>query len=373
MKLLNINYENRVYGLDVFRAVAILIVVKVHGGMIEGELFDSLPHLIRIDGVELFFVLSGFLIGGILIKTVEKESHFGWASLTHFWKRRWFRTLPNYYLILLINYLLIKNEIIAGSIDDFSFKFLFFFQNFEAGFVGFFWESWSLSVEEWFYIFLPVLILGFGYIFSKKNTLLFAILLLIILPMMYRFSISDMNVDQFWLDVNFRKVVLTRLDAINFGVLAAFSKYYYPLVFHKYRNIMFIVGVICLYANSFIPTDPNDFYSKTISFTMTSIGAALLLAKADSIKKFKYPVIGKTVIFISLISYSMYLVNLALVAQVIDKNFPPETLWENAYMYVVYWVATLVFSTLLYTFYEKPFTDLRDTFKFPNIFSKPSK
>lgn len=363
MKFLNIDFENRVYGLDVFRAIAILVVVKVHGGMIAGDLFDGIPNFLRVDGVELFFVLSGFLIGSILIKTVEKEAHFTFSTLTHFWKRRWFRTLPNYYLILLINYLLVKNEIINGSVADFSFKFLFFFQNFHEGFVGFFWESWSLSVEEWFYIFLPLLILGFGYFFSKKNTLLFSILLLIVFPMIYRYSISDITVDRFWLDVNFRKVVLTRLDAINFGVLAAFVKFYYPQAFHKWRNVMFVIGIVLLYANSFIPRDPNDFYSKTFSFTITSIGAALLLSKADSIKKFKYPFIGKTVIFISLISYSMYLVNLALVAQVIDTNFRSETLWENAYMYLIYWGATIAISILLYTFYEKPFTDLRDKWK----------
>lgn len=363
MKLLNINYQNRVYGLDIFRAVAILLVVKLHGSAIAGDLFKDLPWLTRVDGVELFFVLSGFLIGSILIKTVEKEPALNIASLVHFWKRRWFRTLPNYYLILFVNYLLVKYQIIENDIDGFSFKFLFFLQNFHEGFQGFFWESWSLSVEEWFYIFLPVLIWLFSKFLSKKNTLLFSIILLIIVPMGYRYAISGETIDVFLWDINFRKVVLTRLDAINWGVLAAYIKFYHPQIFHKSRNVMFVLGLAILGANSLIPRDPNHFYFKMFSFTLTSIGAALLLAKADSIKKFKYAFIGKIVTFISLISYAMYLVNLAVVSQVIDKNFPPQTLWENAYMYVVYWVVTIVISTLLYKFYEKPLTDLRDKWK----------
>lgn len=84
------------------------------------------------------------------------------------------------------------------------------------------------------------------------------------------------------------------------------------------------------------------------------------ITNAQSIKKFKYSIIGKTVVFISVISYSMYLVKIAVVAQVIDTNFPPQTLWENVYMYIFYWVATIILAMLLYLFYEKSMTDLRD-------------
>ena len=360
MKILNTNYESRVYGLDVFRAIAILIVVMGHGGLISGNLFDSFPSFPLIDGVELFFVLSGFLIGSILIKTLENEKKINLSSLINFWKRRWFRTLPNYYLILFVNLLLVKYEFINGDIQKFSYKFLFFLQNFSEGFVDFFWESWSLSIEEWFYIVLPIFILIFNSFLSRKNTLLSAIILLIIFPLLYRISNSDMNVDGFWLDVHFRKVVLTRMDAIIYGVLAAYIKFYHASFFQRNRNWMFILGLIIIYINIYVPKEPNDFYTKTFSYSITSLGAALLLAKADSIKKFKYNVIGKSVTFISVISYSMYLVNLALVAQVIEKNFPPQTKLENAYMYIVYWLATILVSTIIYKFYEKPITGLRD-------------
>lgn len=361
MKLLNINYDNRVFGLDLFRAIAIIIVLRNHGGIIAGNLFSDLPSIPLIDGVELFFVLSGFLIGSILIKKMEAEKKMSLSMLLNFWKRRWFRTLPNYYLILLVNFLFVKYGLINGNLEKCTYKFLLFLQNFHEGFVGFFWESWSLSIEEWFYIFLPLFILLFSFYFEPKKTLIITIVLLIFLPLMYRIGVSDRNVNNFWLDVHFRKVVLTRLDSITFGVLAAYIKFYYSAFWGKYSNIMFIMGLGIIYANEYIPgSDPNSLFSKTLSFSITSFGAALLLSKADSIKSFKYNTIGKSITFISIISYSMYLVHFALVAQVIKKNFSAETASEYLALYILYWIVTIIVSTIIYKFYEKPITDIRD-------------
>ena len=212
------------YGLDVFRAVAILIVLYVHGKLLSGDAFSFIPDFPLVDGVELFFVLSGFLIGTILISTIEKEQRFDVKSLFNFWKRRWFRTLPTYYFILIINIILTKTTLIGGDINQFNFRFFVFCQNFSSGFYEFFWESWSLSVEEWFYILLPLLILGISRMLSVKKTILVSICVLLLVPLLYRFHISDLKVDSFWWDVEFRRIVLTRLDAINYGVLAAFIK-----------------------------------------------------------------------------------------------------------------------------------------------------
>jgi len=84
MTFLNINFEKRVYGLDVFRAIAILIVVRSHGRLVSGDLFEGIPSIPLIDGVELFFVLSGFLIGSILIKTLESEDKLSFSLLINF-------------------------------------------------------------------------------------------------------------------------------------------------------------------------------------------------------------------------------------------------------------------------------------------------
>lgn len=333
-----------------------------HGSMVSGSIFQWLPSVNLPDGVELFFVLSGFLIGTILIRTLEEKEKFGWSDLTNFWKRRWFRTLPNYYLILAINYWLVSSQIINGDINQFNWRFLFFMQNLHEGFHSFFWESWSLSVEEWFYLLLPVLIVLFRLLFNKKMTLLLAIVVMIIVPILLRVLSIDKGHDDFWFDVEVRKVVLFRLDTIIYGVLAAFVAYYYPKFWQKSRWIAFITGMLLMIVVLKVPHPINTLYGNVIYFILISIAATLMLPLAAAIRMNPLGKVGDAITFISKISYSMYLVNLALVAQVIVKNFPPKTLEQNWLAYIGFWTATIVISTIIYYFFEKPMMKLRDRF-----------
>ena len=90
-------HPTRNFGLDILRAVAIGLVLLAHG------LTSATAHSkLRVPlatgaffGVELFFVLSGFLIGGILFRSIAEAGVFTPAALRGFWLRRWFRTLPN--------------------------------------------------------------------------------------------------------------------------------------------------------------------------------------------------------------------------------------------------------------------------------------
>src|SRR5476651_850750 len=90
---------NRIYGLDIMRASAILLVLLAHSRRYLPASWLSYYDPINLDGVSIFFVLSGFLIGGILIKTVEnKEIKFNY--LFTFLKKRWLRTIPPYLFVL---------------------------------------------------------------------------------------------------------------------------------------------------------------------------------------------------------------------------------------------------------------------------------
>ncbi len=112
--------HDRIFGFDILRACAIIFVVAVHGRfLVEGTFLYDFPYLIFADGVDLFFVLSGFLIGTILLKEISTSKSFTFSQLTNFWKRRWFRTLPNYYLILLVNVIIVKYNIINEDINQF--------------------------------------------------------------------------------------------------------------------------------------------------------------------------------------------------------------------------------------------------------------
>lgn len=364
---LNPDYKNRVFGLDLMRALAIIFVVMVHGSMLE-KANTNFPWVRFIDGVELFFVLSGFLIGGILIRHFEESSHFGWKQILNFWIRRWFRTLPNYYLVLILNIIIVYFGIIKEDFTQFNWKFFFFFQNFYEPFTDFFWESWSLSVEEWFYLLFPPLLAGIFVLFNrnnikKKQLFLISILIFLIVPFLLRFFVaSTFEVDEFWLRVKIYKVVVFRLDSLALGLFAAFIKYYFPVFWLKSRNISFVLGLVLSYYILYTIWLPNEFITKVFIIFFKSFGCFLLLPKFDSIKTAPL-VLTKVVTHISLISYSMYLINLALVAEIIYFNFPPTGPRSAWAMYFVYWFIVIFVSTLIYKYYEKPIMALRDRFK----------
>ncbi len=365
---LNPDYKKRIFGLDLMRALAIIFVVMGHGGWMLNKTNTNFPWIRFIDGVELFFVLSGFLIGGILIKLFQNTESPKLRTIYHFWIRRWFRTLPNYYLILLLNILLVYYGIINEDFSQFNWKYFLFIQNFSQPFYGFFWESWSLSIEEWFYLLFPI-ILGVLYFIgkylkvSKKHIFLYSINLFLIIPFLLRFFVaSKFNVDSFWLEVKIYKVVIYRLDGIALGLLAAYIKYWHPNFWFKSRNISFALGIILTYIILYSSWLPNDFSTKVFKIILQGIGCFLLLPKFDSIKSAP-PIITKICTHISLISYSMYLINLALVSEVIRDNFPPHDAKSAWIMYLSYWVIIITVSTLLYKYYEKPMMDIRDKFK----------
>jgi len=355
------DYNKRVYGLDMYRAIAIILVVLTHGSfMLAGTPLEDFPWIRLTDGVELFFVLSGFLIGSILIKIIAKNNfRLSFDDVLTFWKRRWFRTLPNYYLILLVNIIFVRFAIIDGDIEQFNYMFLLFLQNFSQPFVDFFWESWSLTIEEWFYIILPLSLLLILKIFPSKNGILSVIIILIVFPLLYRIYHSGELVNHFFWDIKFRKVVLMRLDTIIYGVLAAWVKHYYKGFWAKYAFPLFIAGMIIIIGIQYIPKEPNDFFTKTFYFNIVTVGAMLILPYADSVQNFRSS-FGKFITHISLISYSMYLINLALVVQVIQKNFPVTDPTNGSLKYILYWAIVLIASTLLFYLFEKPMMDLRD-------------
>ena len=100
-------------------------------------------------GVEIFFVLSGFLIGQLIVKEVLRPPSA--QGLVRFWVRRWFRTLPPYFLVLFLR---------RFEGHPLHWKLFVFLQNFDPPVAGSFPVSWSLAVEEWFYLLTPLVLLA---------------------------------------------------------------------------------------------------------------------------------------------------------------------------------------------------------------------
>ena len=208
--------SNRTYGLDILRAFAILFVLIGHSNMYLPESIIKFGYFLEFPGVAIFFVLSGFLIGKILIKTFI-SNRLTLNTILNFWVRRWFRTLPNYFFILLI--LTLINYYYYSSFNLYIVKkYIIFSQNLFQTHPLFFTEAWSLSIEEWFYFLIPIILFISIRVFNntlKKTIIIVSFGIIIIVTIFRIYKFYDINIDTFldW-DLNFRKQIFTRFDSI---------------------------------------------------------------------------------------------------------------------------------------------------------------
>ena len=140
-------------GLDLLRALAIIVVVIYHAGIM-GFPLPGRVHRFGWIGVDLFFVLSGYLIGGQLLAPLARDQRI---NLRRFFARRALRILPAYLVVLAIYFLLPSWR----EYPEMSplWKFLVSVQNIGLHGGTAFSHAWSLAVEDQFYLLLPLILL----------------------------------------------------------------------------------------------------------------------------------------------------------------------------------------------------------------------
>ena len=359
---------NRIYGLDILRAIAILFVVMVHGGHFMPPARYKYIYAIIFDGVAIFFVLSGFLIGGILIRVMNKEGVNGRVMLK-FWKRRWFRTLPNYFLILLV--LLTLNILFTEDFDTTGkYKYFFFIQNLFTEHPRFFGEAWSLSIEEWFYLLLPICLFLVTRVFKlnvNKSLLVVAVgfIVCVTLFRFYRYLNLDINGKYIW-DKTLRRQVFTQLDSLMFGVIGAYIHHFFYVHWARFRKPLLFLGIFffLMVRYNLFKFAPFGLYNCVFSFTFNSLATLCVLPYLSTLRDGK-GFVYKVFTYISLISYSMYLINSNLMKFIFDRiNWTPLEDF-NGYVfllvrYFLYWLVTIGISILLYKYFELPMMNLRD-------------
>jgi len=372
---------NRIFGLDLLRSVAIVLVLLTH----TISFLDPQNHYFKIPvytgyfGVEFFFVLSGFLIGTILLKIQHQERQIDFKSIKIFWIRRWFRTLPNFYLMFAVYALL---AYFAHHINVFAqlkyLAYLVFLQNsvtYQPN--DFFQVAWSLSIEEWFYLTFPLLLFVFTKIFSKNRSFpfLITIITIIVVELCVRFYVA-LVYHHYW-DEGFRKMMPLRLDSIAIGVLAAYIKFNKPAFWEANIKKLALLGACVLvgltiyfsidYVQYFNPitwdhTSNPGIFLETVFFTLLSFSIAALIPWLNTLKM-REGIVKRSVTLISEISYSIYL-NHLFVILALSRVFKhlAGVKYANVLLFAAIWIITIILSTLQYRYFEVKMTALRNHF-----------
>ena len=352
--------HGHIFGLDLIRALAVLMVLAAHASLMfmpgTSDLATLEPWLLAgLLGVELFFVLSGFLIGGIL----AAEAARGPLQLRRFWIRRWLRTLPNYYLFLGLNILL--ERVLQGEGPD-AWHYLVFLQNLAWPNPPFFPESWSLAIEELFYLAAPLLIVAGRLLPLRRISPPLLVLLGIGVFTLIRIG-WVLLFDPSW-DAGVRKVALVRLDAIAFGVLAVVAvRHFRPglAVIRIVAGLGSLGTIACLITWFVLPRD-SDFFARTLWFNLVPLSFAAFLPLAARWQGASLPAWWRTLVHkIALWSYALYISHLfvqRILLGVLD--WKGETFMQCLLQATAFCLLAIATSALVYHGYERPWLRLRD-------------
>ncbi|WP_236665308.1 acyltransferase family protein [Aeromonas hydrophila] len=336
--------------LDICRASAILLVLLSHGRRLLLPIFPD-AQLFKFGGflgVEIFFVLSGFLIGSIIIEK-SSNSDNKWRWIPNFLGRRFLRTYPNYLLFLLLNWLIIDTWRPESAPE--LWRYMTFTQSLLSPHPGFFGEAWSLVIEEIFYLFIPVIML-FTWRSSAVQALLVTLFILLVSSFMMRTIFVCSEPELTFNQV--RSTALLRLDSIMIGVLTSYL--YYHCKLWRDRTIkaapflaLLLIPVVII---SMQPDEVMDdsLFLKVMLFPIANVAAAglLVLGMGLRINNLFYRLVRP----IARWSYSAYLVNL-LVLSAMSFYLPSVTMNTAALYWLGFMFTTLILSAVTYNYFER--------------------
>ncbi|MEH1849647.1 MAG: acyltransferase [Nostoc sp.] len=339
-------------GLDGLRGIAALMVMLFHFNWL--PLGISLINKVVVfgqTGVDLFFVLSGFLITRILISTKSQKNYF-----TNFYIRRALRIFPLYYGFLIATYFILPLFKI-GETPPFSHQIWYYlymqhipdtFPTLHSSGPGHFW---SLAVEEHFYLFWPLLV----YFLPRKH-LIWACLGIILLSIVLRIILLNFDIGVFYF-------TLCRFDALAIGSLLAYLESTNKLfVYRKYfLNIGIYSFVLLLISWLFTGGQHRDSV-QIIKSTITAVFYSCVVAylSIQNPQNLMSRIVeNRFLVFTGKISYGLYVFHPLIYSftETTDYIHPITNL-------LVYCSLTYLVAYIIYEKYEKLFLKFKKSFEY---------
>lgn len=327
--------------LDMLRAVSAAIVVLYHSG------FDLIPAGF---GVLTFFVISGFLITFLLLR--ENDSS-GSISLKNFYIRRSLRIFPAFYVSWLI--VIVLGLLHRGGATNWpqAICSLLYVGNYYQGLHGYpssgLSHTWSLAVEEQFYVLWPWLFWAFR---ARLKQLLWVLSCLIPALWFYRIFLQFHGVPEEYIYTAFE----TRVDAILVGCVLAMlvhrsigRDWIHEVRQPRYLPIPLIGLAVSVHFGSLIA------YRNIVGFAIDPLLVALLIGQLTQLRRFAW-MDSKPISYLGRISYSTYLYQ-QLVHPLVSR-LVPEPYADFVVLPAVWLVASISYEVV-----EKPFLKLKGRFK----------
>ncbi len=352
---------SRLPGLDLLRALAVIWVMLFHTFLV-GGLGEDFNWLSRFGwaGVDMFFVLSGFLIGCQWLTPLAQGQA---PSFTAFYARRAWRVLPAFLVVLAV-YVAAPHWREAPGMQPwwqfatFTVNLLIDYGNNQA-----FSHAWSLCVEEHFYLVFPMLALALSRGATLGRTLSVCIALVLAgIALRTGIWLRDDAADpaRAWFVEDLYYPTWTRLDGLLAGVGLALVKVWRPTwwaALLKRGSQILLLGLALVAAALCLFRDRTGLAANSVGWPLLSMGmAALVVAGASPrswIGRWHLPGIG----WIATISYSLYLSH-KLVMHAVAQALPPS--FTGVPRFCIFALAILAVGAALHYLVERPGLQWRD-------------
>jgi peptidoglycan/LPS O-acetylase OafA/YrhL len=368
--------QTRIQSLDILRFAAVIGVIGVHSypmTMFAGHdpisvAIVSVFQAIGWTGVDLFFVLSGFLVAGLLFSEYKKT---GEIDAKRFYIRRGFKIYPAYFFLLACSVLYDLAYPFSvwwhqrDAWDGYAASALFI-QNYYDPTHMIWFHTWSLPIEEHFYLILPLVLIGLATInkwrtdaFKHLPKIFIGVAMLIIANRMYLElgnspSLTDAAT---WTHL--------RIDELFFGVVIAYYWHFEPekLAFaRKWPQHILLAGMIIFAAALLIRNYGVFGFTFGTTFLYLAFGSILLVSlNSQNLERFGQTKGGRFMAYFGRHSYSIYLwhapvkfLNVYLFNQI--DPWPYQTLRMN----ILYLILSLAMGVITAKLVEFPFLKLRD-------------
>ncbi len=358
---------NRLPGLDLLRAIAIVWVMLFHSFLV-GGLGPDFAWLSRFGwaGVDVFFVLSGFLIGTQVLRQLRQGASPSFGDFFGgFYARRAWRILPAFAVVLALYGCFPVLREAPGlqpwwQFATFTMNLLIDYERNQA-----FSHAWSLCVEEHFYLVFPLL----AWWLARRATasrFLAVCAAVVVLGMALRgatwLHYAALDPPRNWFIEELYYPTWMRLDGLLVGVMLAALRVYRPQTWTRLQrraNACLLGGVALCGLSFWLFRERTGFLANTFGWPLLSFGFGLLVfagAGADSlIGRWRVPGVG----WIAAISYSLYLSH-KIAFHVVQATLAPLMQGTGVLLFAVYALAALLLGAALHYLVERPFLRLRD-------------